>query len=196
MKKNICIVLTVIMLFGCINVFGSELLYSDWAKEGIEAAVALNIVPQTLKEDDLREDVTREEFCEMAVAVYEKLTGKYASLPKEYYFDDTLNLTVSTAYELGIVAGKGNGKFDPDSPITREEMAKIIVNAYTLKYGAINETSTAFGDAGSISGWAVTYVNRAVSAGLMNGQGNNLFAPMADSTRAESAAVVYRLLNQ
>lgn len=194
MKKNICIVLTVIMLFGCINVFGSELLYSDWAKEGIEAAVALNIVPQTLKEDDLREDVTREEFCEMAVAVYEKLTGKYASLPKEYYFDDTLNLTVSTAYELGIVAGKGNGKFDPDSPITREEMAKMFDNLITASGKKIDALFAAPSapDAAKISAWALPAFTNIYGMQVIRGMDDGRLAPQSNSTKEQSIIMAYR----
>lgn len=194
MKKNICILLTIIMLFGSIRVFGSELVYSDWAKEEVLAAVALSIVPESLKQDDLRNNVTREEFCEMAVAVYEKLTGKYADLPKEYYFDDTLNLTVNSAYELGIVSGRGDAKFDPYSPITREEMAKMFDNLITACDKTVDSqvSDLSAPDAVQISSWALPSFTKIYSMQVIKGMDDGRLAPQSNSTKEQSIIMAYR----
>lgn len=168
-----------------------------WAQSQIKALAKDGIIKGKADQIFAPEDrITRAEFAALIRRALDfnliSYDGQFGDIAGgEWYAEE-----IAAIADSGLITGDTDGNFRPNDPITREEMAKIIVNAYTLKYGAINETSTAFGDAGSISGWAVTYVNRAVSAGLMNGQGNNLFAPMADSTRAESAAVVYRLLNQ
>lgn len=47
--------------------------------------------------------ITREEFCEVAVRLYEKSTGKEATYNDSSAFSDTKNPEIFKAYELGIV---------------------------------------------------------------------------------------------
>lgn len=51
-----------------------------------------------------------------------------------------------------------------------------------------------FLDQADISGWAMSYVQRAFDAGFLTGRNNQMFAPKELATRAESAQVVYQLM--
>lgn len=168
-----------------------------WAESQIKALAEDGIIKG--KEDKVfapEDKITRAEFTAIVRRTLDfnltDYSGEFADISgNEWYAQE-----IAAVVQSGLMSGDTDGNFRPNDLISREEMAKVIVNAYILKYGDIAESSIAFDDMGDVSGWAVSYVNKAVSAGLMNGQGNNLFAPKADSTRAESAAVVYRLLNK
>lgn len=108
--------------------------------------------------------------------------------------------SVATAYNLGIIAGRDERHFAPDAPITREEMAVMIVRAYEVKHGgtklALPSTVTTFIDDNLISNWAKSIVQTAVHLELVHGRDNLTFAPQGYTTRAESAQVIYNLLQQ
>ncbi|MFC4099099.1 S-layer homology domain-containing protein [Paenibacillus xanthanilyticus] len=99
--------------------------------------------------------------------------------------------------EAGIMQGNGSGQFQPSRELSREEMAVILVKAYEWKHGEIKADANAlssFKDIASMSAWAKTYIAKAVTLGLLEGQGGGLFAPAKPATRAECAKVVYLLL--
>jgi hypothetical protein len=73
---------------------------------------------------------------EFVRALY-KLADESAAEPKQDHFDDvppegSLAQSVRWAADSGIVNGYGNGKFGPDDPVTREQMAAMLYrNAQT-----------------------------------------------------------------
>ncbi|WP_446483092.1 S-layer homology domain-containing protein [Cohnella xylanilytica] len=80
-------------------------------------------------------------------------------------------------------------------------MAVLIVKAYESKQGAAgvggapaSGEATGSADLASVSPWAKDAVARALALGLMQGKGEGRFDPAAGATRAETAQVVYRLL--
>ncbi|KAI7259044.1 hypothetical protein KC345_g10411, partial [Hortaea werneckii] len=102
---------------------------------------------------------------------------------------------------LGLVQGYADGSFRPDAPITREQMAVMAARALKLLLAnaAANESGPAsapitFKDAGSISEWAKDAVVTLTASGIMNGQSAGSFAPGSDTSRAEAAVILTRLL--
>ena len=94
---------------------------------------------------------------------------------------------VAWASDKAIVNGYSAKSFGPDDPVTREQMAALIIrfcDVYKIEPG--HDTDIKFSDAGDISYWAQDPVNRVVAAGLMQGA-NGIFKPRASSTRAEVA---------
>ncbi|MGE5704910.1 MAG: Ig-like domain-containing protein [Clostridia bacterium] len=91
----------------------------------------------------------------------------------------------------GYMNGYPSGDFDPDRPVTRAEMASILINTGMVK----PETSAAgsFFDVADHN-WAADAIKRANEAGLMNGYANGMFNPGGGITRAEMAAIVYKYL--
>ncbi len=103
---------------------------------------------------------------------------------------------ISAVVQSGIMTGDAEGTFRPYDPISRQEMAKVIIKAYQYKNN-ITElpiTELIFTDHESVAPWAQQYVQNAVALGLMNGMGNGTFSPLAPSTRAQGAAVIFRLV--
>lgn len=107
---------------------------------------------------------------------------------------------VGTAFEYGIVGGKGDGIFDPSANITREEAMVMVARAAklcgmdtTMASGATGLSG--FEDASRISSWAHDSTSFNVRSGLIKGS-NGKIESSADITRAETATVVLRLLQK
>lgn len=95
-----------------------------------------------------------------------------------------------------IARGTGNNNFSPDKPVTREELAVILVNfaramGYALPSG---EGAGAFADDSSISPWAMEAIEIMRNANIMQGDPSNRFNPKSPATRAETAAVLQRFI--
>ncbi len=94
----------------------------------------------------------------------------------------------------GIIQGFA-GAFQPNQPITREEMAVVLVKALGQESQAGVNLPTKFTDAGAASSWAKNDVTLAVKDGLLNGYPDGSFRPLAPATRAEAVTVLARLLD-
>ncbi|WP_332650900.1 S-layer homology domain-containing protein [Lysinibacillus sp. 54212] len=103
--------------------------------------------------------------------------------------------SVARAVHSGLVKGDEKGYFNPNNNISRQEMASMLKR--TLEYLNIEgkDMTFVFTDSDSIAKWATDDVNYVLSVGIMAGQPNNKFAPLANATRAEAAAVLYRVLH-
>lgn len=100
---------------------------------------------------------------------------------------------VSWAASEGIVSGVGDGKFEPNRNITRQEMA-VIMAGY-LAWKGIDTTpgteASAYNiaDLDDIAPWALESVCFCYEKGLLTGRGTS-FAPLANATRAEACVVL------
>lgn len=95
----------------------------------------------------------------------------------------------------GIVNGFGDGRFGPEEPVTREELACILYR-YAESRGcdvsAFEDTDLSpYRDAEQIGGYAVSAMQWACGAGIMEGS-DGILAPRHSATRAEAAAMLMR----
>ncbi len=97
--------------------------------------------------------------------------------------DGTYADAINDLYALGIVSGDDTGNFNPDSTITRAEVTKMIVEAFS-RQSNVAQTSTDFTDVTS-SHWASGYIAYGVSQGFINGMGDGTFAPESNVTYAQ-----------
>lgn len=109
---------------------------------------------------------------------------------------------IAQASVSGLADGVGDGRFEPDRPLTRAEMMALVVRAADAREEAesLGETQAAsllspYADSGELASWAAPYVALAVQKGWMEGDGG-LLKPAGRTTRAEAAAVLYRLLQK
>jgi hypothetical protein len=102
---------------------------SGWAAEQVHAAIAMGLVPTNLQ-SNYQNPITRAEFTALAVALYEIVTG--SEITERATFDDTNDLNVQKMGGLGIVSGVGNGYFNPNDTLTREQAAAILVRLANL----------------------------------------------------------------
>ncbi|MBQ1434433.1 MAG: S-layer homology domain-containing protein, partial [Clostridia bacterium] len=164
---------------------------SEWAKGYMKNAYDAGLIPDVLSGQDLTENITRAEFAAVSVKLYEKLTGKTAPAAGANPFTDTSDENVLKAYSLGIVNGMGGGLFAPQSTLSREQAATMLGRVYELyslgevKTGESLESAGAatFADDAAIGAWAKNYIYFFVGKGVINGVGNNMFAPLSSMTR-------------
>lgn len=104
---------------------------------------------------------------------------------------------VAWAAENGIVNGISPSEFAPLSGITREQTAKIIANytAYKkLKSPEAKTDITTFNDYAYISDWAREALRLCADMNIIRGRNNNTIDPQGGTTRAETAAILRRLM--
>ena len=165
-----------------------------WAAADVLAMNKAGIVSgvsDTLFDPD--RNITRAEFAAIiarALKLSDK-TADYKDVNGEWFAP-----YVGACSEAGIISGY-DGYFRPNDNITRQEMAVIIVNAYSYleKQGA-NGGIDNFTDKAEIADWAKAAVDTASSVGLISGMGDGTFAPNANATRAQAASIVKRLLDK
>ena len=120
-------------------------------------------------------------------------TTPFTDLTQDWYQDAVL-----WAYQTGVVAGTGDGTtFDPDLPVTREQIAVILME-YTDRILNIKRTWTpadlsTFPDAASVSDWAKDAMADAVGLGLISGASNGgqtYLNPQGSATREQVATIL------
>ena len=179
----------------------------DWALEEVREAAAACLIPQDLQ-CLYRQEITRAEFCTLAVTAVERITGQDASSlvrartgkslidwRRTYPFHDAASEEIIAAYALGIVSGRGEGAFDPYSGITRQEAAVMLQNAAKAagRETALQSELSVFSDGYRIADWARDAVTYVVGTGVMLGTGPDVFSPLSPYTREQSYLTVLRL---
>lgn len=110
-------------------------------------------------------------------------------------FKDVTNSTpfaqeIIWAYESGIFDGDEYGNFNPDQPVKRSHLSKILVESLKLNGG----TKVSFKDVLK-SSWYYDYVNILASHGITTGNEKNQFLPNNNVTSAQMATFLYRALS-
>ena len=123
-----------------------------------------------------------------------KVSGKtpFNDLTNDWYQDAVL-----WAYQTGVVAGTSSTTFEPDLPVTREQIAVILME-YMTRVLKLERTWTpadlsTFPDAGSVSDWAKDAMADAVGLGLISGASNGgqtLLEPQGSATREQVATIL------
>ena len=102
---------------------------------------------------------------------------------------------VAWAAENNIVTGTEDDEFEPNTPISREQMAAIL-----YRYSQFQQIETpvdsdainAFADHANVSSYAADAMNWAVGSSLINGTDNNMLDPQGNATRAQVATILMR----
>ena len=134
--------------------------------------------------------ISRAEFATILIRILQEVKG--VAITDENTFTDTdghwAQANISTAVKLKLLSGYGDGRFGPDSAITREQIAVMLFNAT----GAESSLNTDFADSGNISPWATEAVTAAANLGWIKGYEDNSFRPLKNATRAEACTVLLR----
>ena len=119
-------------------------------------------------------------------------TTPFTDLTQDWYQDAVL-----WAYQTGVVAGTSSTTFEPDRPVTREQIAVILME-YMTRVLKLERTWTPadlsiFPDAGSVSDWAKDAMADAVGLGLISGASNGgqtYLEPQGSATREQVATIL------
>ena len=110
--------------------------------------------------------------------------------------DDWYATAVNWAAASGITSGTGDGNFSPNTAITREQLAAILMNYAAYK----GEDVSARADLGNYtdqpSTWAQEAMSWAVAEGLISGVTADTLQPQGAATRAQVAAILQRFLSE
>lgn len=114
-------------------------------------------------------------------------------------FDDVADSSwyasgVAWAAERGIISGYGGGRFGPNDPITREQLAAML-----WQYAGrpeFSELALPFQDTDQVSPWAADALRWAVDRGILSGRGGGVLDPTGYATRAEAAQMLKVFLEQ
>jgi prenyltransferase beta subunit len=174
-----------------------------WAQEEIELMAAQGYVTGIGENLFAPEAIiTRAEFA----AILSRMAGLEDNAGAAAHFSDVpagawFQGTVGAAATAGLVYGISENSFAPGEPVTREQMAAMIVrymsgNGMDMAAGAggIDGLVTGFSDSADISPWAASPVAQAIKSGLMLGREEGLFVPLGSATRAEATVVLCRAL--
>lgn len=139
----------------------------------------------------------------MTRGMFVTVLGRMAEMDTENYTSTTFSDVPAAAYyapyiswtnDEGIVSGTGNGRFSPDTPITREQIAKML---FTYAQSLQIDTNTDFipdqyydyTDYRTVSRYASQAVSWCINNGIINGS-NGKINPQDTATRAEVATML------
>ena len=121
----------------------------------------------------------------------------YGSTPFTDLTNDWYKDAILWAYQTGVVAGTSGTTFDPDLPVTREQIAVILMEYTSRVLGLKNLCTPAdlsrYPDAGSVSDWAKDAMADAVALGLISGASNGgqtCLEPQGSATREQVATIL------
>lgn len=122
-------------------------------------------------------------------------SSPYTDVPEGTWYTDG----VIWATENGIVNGVGNGKFDPNGTVTREQIATILYRYAAYRGVDVSDCASLdlFTDAGAVSDYARAPMQWAVQTKLISGRLDHkqlYLAPQSGGTRAEVATILMRFL--
>lgn len=176
-------------------------LEGHWAQADIELLASKLIVKGAAADQYIPDQqITRAEFAALLVrslGIAQPLRGESAF--EDVQRSDWFSGAVAAAVDKGLVTGVGNNRFAPNEPVTREQMALMISRALKMtgqpeSVSANTDPLSAFSDRETVSTWAQSAVTDVLRAGLMNGIGEDEFAPSNSASRAQVAVMVKRML--
>ena len=191
------------------SVYGADSLPLDlssadpWATGLILSAYADNLVTERT-DSDFRASITRLQFAELAVNLIEQATGSALSTGSQS-FVDTSDPVALKAAQAGVASGKGEGRFAPNDPITRQEICVMLrqvircvdeANGTNTLTNQSTTVSPAFTDAGQIAPWATEHMALITNNGLMSGKGDGILAPLSNTTIQEAITLILALNNK
>ncbi|CAI6048732.1 hypothetical protein PAECIP112173_01305 [Paenibacillus sp. JJ-100] len=139
--------------------------------------------------------ITRAEFTALIVRMMGIQLEAYEGTFKDVHAEDWYAPYVGTGLSQKVITGMGQSIFAPNQNITREQASVILANVTKSIKGIRPEDSQIFTDHERISYWATEKVEYLSGLQMINGYEDGTFRPLNDLTRAEAAALIYRLKN-
>lgn len=170
----------------------------DWARDAIEALSVKGIIKGT--GDNIfepSENITRADFILLlmrALDLKAEVTENFSDTNSDDYYYNALGI----AKKLGIATGTGGNSFNPGDEISRQDMMVLCTRALQIS-GRLSTTPDAavlekFRDKDNLAEYASNAVSLMVQSGIIVGNDETL-NPLSNATRAETAVIIYRMIN-
>lgn len=175
--------------------FFDDMKEALWAQDMVHELVGKGVISKnTERAFRPMDNITREEVVKMLVTVIGNHNPDAKSTLSDVAADHWATSYIATAQELGIVLGNADGSFGLGTNITRQDMAVMIYRTFQMLGIDLTTGNAQFNDAGEIASYAQTAVSALEKQGIINGMGDNTFAPAANATRAQAAKVIYVMM--
>lgn len=177
----------------------NDLKSHTWAKHQIQVLASKGIINGTSETTFTPQAfITRADFMVLLVKALDLnavVDSNFADVPSDAYYYNPIGI----AKKLGITTGVGDNLYNPKAQITRQDMMVLITRALMVS-GKISSEGTAdviasYTDKDQIASYAVTGVATLVKEGIVVGS-NNIINPKGNASRAELAAIVYKIYNK
>ncbi len=140
-------------------------------------------------------NITRGDFAMFLI----KTLGLTADVEKSSFTDvyDSTDYAKAVAIgeALGILKGTGNGKFNPEAEISRQDLMVICARGMRLVKELAGGNVSAYPDANLIADYANADVAAMAGAGIVKGNEEGNINPLGNATRAEAAVIMNRIAN-
>jgi len=151
---------------------------SPWAEPELDKASVYGFITNSIK-DNMSAPITREEFAEVSVKLYEKYTGKQAAAGDMSVFSDTSNPEVFKAFNLKIVNGTDAARklFSPKGLVNRQQVAAMLfrtISAMSPEADLGASGAGTFADEKDIAPWAIEAVRFMNKNGFLKGSDNKI----------------------
>ena len=163
---------------------------STWAQDALQQASLAGLTFDSLM-GQFNKPITRQEYAQLMVNLYEATTGKTVVPVTSKPFVDTYSIAVAKANALGLANGVGASRFDPNGTLTRQEAATMMYREWKLVHPDYQKPAVSyqFQDSSSIAPWAKDAIQFMVHEGLMQGTGNNRIDPTGIATREQAVVI-------
>ncbi|OPH50415.1 hypothetical protein BC351_07065 [Paenibacillus ferrarius] len=169
-------------------------MIGHWAQKDVENLASKMVIDGTTDRTYTPEmQVTRAQFAALLVRGLGLRAETTPSVFTDVAATQWYASEVGTAAKYGLVQGVGEGRFNPDQLITREQMVVMMMKAVHLVQGEAKAEAVAnnpFSDQDQLSDYARSAVVEAASKGLVHGKTETTFAPQDAATRAEAAVLI------
>ncbi|MDD6309090.1 MAG: S-layer homology domain-containing protein [Clostridia bacterium] len=172
-----------------------DLLDTPWAYQSIACLKNEGIINEkTTTRYAPKENVTRGDYAMFLVKTLGLTSSggsNFSDVPSTAPYAEAIKI----GKNLGILQGTGNNLFQPETPITRQEL--MTITARGMKAAGLleeeGEIPLTFTDSHAISDWAVASIAAMVRLGVIRGNADGTVNPLGNTTRAEAAVIAARV---
>ncbi len=170
----------------------------SWAQEAVDTLYEKGIVNEKgIRTYAPGTNITRADFAMFLIRTLDiKLDAKevFADVDENAYYAKE----IAIGRAAGILKGVGDDAFNPEAEITRQDMMVIVQRGLAYAHipyekGEANELDF-FSDKEFVADYALEALSSMVKSGIIRGNTDGTLNPRGNTTRAEAAVVMHRLI--
>ena len=167
-----------------------------WYKDAVQYAYDNGLMTGVSDAEFAPEATTTRAMIVSILARLENVTSAESAGFADVSADDWYATAVNWAASVGVVNGYEDNTFRPNTAITREQLAAILMNYASYKGQDVSARADLSNYTDQPSIWATETMQWAVAEGLISGVTNTQLQPQGNATRAQVAAILQRFLGK
>ena len=166
-----------------------------WYKDAVQYAYAGGLMTGVSDTEFAPEATTTRAMIVSTLARLENVTSAESAGFADVSANDWYATAVNWAANVGVVNGYEDNTFKPNTAITREQLAAILMNYAACIGQDVSNRADLSAYTDQPSAWAEETMSWAVAEGLITGVTNDELQPQGNATRAQVAAILQRFLD-